>query len=348
MSRLLTVIAFVLVKALARGQDSRAFLSGSGYSPTPFLSAVPGELLTLFVGGLDPELRCPFFTKSPPLPLEVNGLTVWITHTETGTGVETPPTEYPAAIHSLRQDGSITAITIQVPPEIQTRNLPTGLPAYPRLGPFNGSIRVMHGEAALVSAELMIWAQRIRVVKSCDFVFEKDPIGELYPGTCEPMIVRQDGSHTWGYVAPGETIKVLITGLGAQRQPGSPELLKSGWPNPDPPLASGISYNQQIGANLGPRQPWAFKTLSGPQPPRLSATGILLPNEYGLAAIEFVVPTLNTPPGGGDPECPSEIATWRSNLTLTIGSTTSYDVIPLCVGDAPSAPNSAKSKGRIR
>ena len=349
MNRAISAI-FFLALGIANGQATNAVVAGGGFSPPPFLSTVPGELFTLFVAGLDPELSRPFFTQSPPLPFEINGLSAVISHADTFLGEPLPRRDYAVAIHSIRPAGALTAITFQVPLEIETRQLPSGNPAY-LLGPINGAIRILHGDDVVANSDLMIWSSRIRVITSCDFSYQTNQNHDAPEAVsyCPPIIFRQDGRYTSHGVSPGEKIKVLVTGLGTSIQPEIRELLKSGWPNPDPPIAAGASYRQDTGTNLGARQPWASLPLKGPQPRPLLTLGTLLPNEYGIAALEFVVPRLNTPPNGGDPECPSAFATWRSNLTITIGTRFSYDTIQLCVDErAFGGPGSAHTTGRAK
>ena len=328
MNRAISAI-FFLALGIANGQATNAVVAGGGFSPPPFLSTVPGELFTLFVAGLDPELSRPFFTQSPPLPFEINGLSAVISHADTFLGEPLPRRDYAVAIHSIRPAGALTAITFQVPPEIETRQLPSGNPAYLR-GPINGAIRILHGDDVVANSDLMIWSSRIRVITSCDFSYQTNQNHDAPEAVsyCPPMIFRQDGSSDSGnHVSQKEKVKILVTG-------GTPRFFKSGWPNPDPPIGSGSTYLRDIGINLGPHQPWRNKTTSGPQPPMLFAPGSHLPGEYGISVIEIEMPELRP----GEPECPGNLAFYRSNVTITIGSTTSYDYVQFCVMGSTAPP----------
>jgi hypothetical protein len=336
------VLVFVLAAAIANGQSTTAVVSGGGATAPRFLSAVPGELFTLFLAGLDPEVSVPFFTKEPPLPFEVNGLTIAISHAEIFPGDPGPTDsvawqDYAVGIHSIRQVGALTAITVQVPPEIETRRLPSGDPTYLN-GPFNGAIRILRGDTVIANADLMIWSQRIRVVTSCDFAYRFDETTKAN-AYCAPLVFRQDGSSDWGtLVSQRERISVLITGLGTLLQPGIRELFKTGWPNPDPPVPGGMSYLRDIGINLGPHQPWRNRTTSGPQPPMLSAPGFFVPGEYGISRVEIEMPELRP---SLDPECPGSVALYSSNVTVTIGNSTSYDYVRFCVMGSTVPPADA-------
>ncbi len=236
--------------------QSTNYVAYTGYSFRGSPAVAPGQIITLFVRGLNVPNAV---ADKIPLPTTLGGVTV---------RVKNPPTSaYPTSlpIFSVRSfpsnctragaiDGfcDATAVTVQIPFEptcISTGFLNDCNFAFPPLI----KLVVQAGASAGQEFSVAIGDRVPHILNSCDALF-----GTF--GFCFPLIFHGDGtlvSAGLGVPArPGETITLYAVGLGRTRNANTGQAAAS----PDPALQDlYLSYASRVDTPPGsPAPPWKY------------------------------------------------------------------------------------------
>jgi uncharacterized protein (TIGR03437 family) len=294
-------------------------IGGAGYtSPVP-VSVAPGQVITLFVQGADNPLNAGISvnyrqgTDRPATILEVRPISSCL-------GIPLP---------AGSTCGTILAVTVQLPFEMLTL-----CPLCGRLDiPASISVSVGGETASVLSVQPL--NDQVHILTACDVMLSNPPSRPTSALPCPPMVAHEDGNLVTAAnpATSGEKVIAYAVGLGQT----------------DPPLADGqvatenaatqtifaIDFNYRPNAlatkPLGP-------SFIGPQRryPTPLFTGAAA-GYFGLYQITFIVPP--TPDGlsrcavgAGVPY--SNVI--RSNLTVSIGSSFSYDGAGFCVAPVPT------------
>lgn len=286
-------------------------LVGAGFS-NPFpLTVAPGQLLTLFVqplAGFDPTAPLPavsaVFWNGADEAMPV----LRVQQTTTGCSVPTGTGNCP----------NLLAVTVQVPFDAPV-NPATGANIIVR--PSGIAVAVNGVKSPYFGAQAA--ANQVHIITACDALFSQPPIAQTNGLPCAPMITHADGSQVSenNPAVAGEELVAYATGLGQTNPPlttGQPEAGSS------PTLAT---FNLDF--NYRPNALATRPLADGAVPLFTGATQGFI----GLYQINFVVPT---PPAGLQPcgyssVTPDVVSGVVSNLTVSAGSTFSFDGAGICV-----------------
>ncbi len=205
--------------------------------------------------------------------------------------------------------GTITAVMLQIPFELQSNTGRSGPPFLAFL-----TISDQLGHAA--SMELSPAFDQIHVVDFFDTILGGDM---SQPGSGVGVVTHADGSlvSTSKPAQPGEELVMYAVGLGATNP-----LVKTGAASPAPPVptAQTFSLNFDYRQNAALPGPSSASPLFHPPSPVFAG---LTPGFAGLYQINFVVPA------PAERVAPCTVS--ANNLTVTIAGT-SFDGVAICVG----------------
>ncbi len=279
---------------------------GAGYSLPRLINVAPGQVITIFVR-VPGKAMAPPATAQPPLPASLAGFAVVLRQSFPSDPVTVPiqsvtDSQY-CSLVAPRQCDVVSLITVQVPFEL-TPNVP-----HSRMPENSARLDISYNDVAATSLFVTPVSDHIHVLNTCDVMTG-------FPeGNCIPVVTHQDGTlvdleHP---AAEGETLTMALAGMGRLGQPVS-----TGVASPDPaPPVDNVWLKFDIRPNQPPVQP-------DPDSDASSATARLRSGSVGIYEVVFTVPSLPA----GTPSCSSDV---RSNLTLSIGRTASYDGAAICV-----------------
>jgi uncharacterized protein (TIGR03437 family) len=289
---------------------AQAVAIGAGYTAPQPIDVAPGQVITVFVQ-VPGKVAATAVTAQPPLPTTLAGFAIVLRQTFPSDPVAVPilsvaDTQSCSEIVPARCE-LVSMITVQIPFEL-TPNVPRALM------PMNyARLEISYNGTAAATLLLNPMADRIHVLSGCDVIVN-------LPGGCRALVTRQDGSiiDRDTPAQPGEVLTVSLVGLGRPRQ-----AVPTGTAAPQSAPAVNDVY---IGFDARPNQP-AMPLTNSVQP----NTATLRAGSVGMYEITFTVPSLPD----GTPGCTSAV---RSNLTVSIGRTASYDGVGICVAVAPVVP----------
>jgi uncharacterized protein (TIGR03437 family) len=300
-ARFFLIVAAVGVFALGQSANSGTIV-GSGYLFPGGVTIAPGQVITIFATGVVGALPQPVFAGAGNLPTSLAGIGVTILQA----------TEIPAPILQVSSGpcafcGVITAITIQIPYELQ--------PIMNGLGPANGLFVTENGVAANGIAFNPVFDQ-VHILTVCDTV-----IGGSGPSTgrCPWEVTHANGSlvSNANPASAGEALIAYAVGLGAT----------------NPAVPTGQSATQPTPTAETFRMGFNFQADAPPSaPPSLAPAPVyagLTPYYPGLYQINFVVPSIPA----GLPPCGSYqgLSLVNTNLTVSVGGQNSFDGVEICV-----------------
>ncbi len=316
--RFLLAPTFVLL--LSQALFAQNTIVGAGYgSPVP-INAAPGQVLTLFVQGINQVLTPAVRTTDPAWPTSLAGVSVTLLQ---GERIPVPILEVrpmPACGPPFPLEipcGTITAITVQIPYEL----IPLCPLCLRPVGPSPELIVSKDGQDGLATAITPL-ADQVHVLTSCDILLQSEPPFVNYSGLpCPPMVIHGDGQlvSASNPGKQGEELAAYAVGLGATNPAA-----RDGQPAPAPlrtvtPFLTDFNFR----ANALPAKP-----ASGGSTPVFTG---LTPQYPGLYQINFVVPPIPK----GTPSCAVSSAAGanavQSNLTVTFGGAFSFDGAGICV-----------------
>lgn len=323
----------MLVFSVVASRAQTAAITGVEVRPQRIQFA-RGELTTIQVAGLKIDLTDPIFAKAGErLPFNLGGVSLRVRNSETGT-------EWPVPILSIRPNNGLAAVTVQIPYEMDIKPWDE-FDRFPFVPVFTAANRfiLLVSEGGSESAQIRFNGVRenLRVLRSCDFVFESD----ISPtGSCWPMLFKEDGSFIVSspeqsmQIESGQRLTVLMTGFGSEGDPRvHPQLLETGAPSPDPPIQFRWGYRVLQLPNATPQPTFRQRSVSGPpRPGILYANVTMVPGLVGIGAAQFVVPA------GSGVGCLNSIYTNTSSVAITFEAG-SYDGLSLCVPSPGPLPS---------
>jgi uncharacterized protein (TIGR03437 family) len=311
---------------------AQSTIVGAGYTAPFPLSVAPGQVVTLFVHGLELNLPAPVAaTTTPSLSLAGVSATIYVTILEGGLipvpilsvrNLSTCPTE-PLSGFSV-SCGNLTAVTVQIP-----YNLPPLCPLC--LIPAGSAWLYVTYNGQLGSVtELNGLADQVHILSACDLLLQgaTPQLNRADNGLpCAPIVTHADGSLVSASkpAKPGEEIVAWATGLG-------------GWSGSFTGIPSGTAVTAPVPTRAVFKMAFNYATNALPSKPGLTAPAVLysglVPGSVGLYQINFVTPP--APPGGATPCAqpgtfgPGDNAV-QSNLTVSFGGGWSFDGAGICV-----------------
>jgi uncharacterized protein (TIGR03437 family) len=275
-------LAAVAVLGLGQSTNPTGAIAGAGYLFPGQISIAPGQVITIF------------FTTGMPAP------------------ARRPSGSAPGGVFC----GTVTAITIQIPYDLQ---IPT-----PTFGSPGTGLFVTQNGVAGNGITLNPLFDQVHILTNCDTV-----IGGAGPssGRCPWEVTHANGSlvSSTNPASGGEILTAYAVGLGATN-PAAPTGQAVTQPTP-------TAETLRMGFNFQADAPPSAPPYPSLLPPPLY-TG-LTPGYPGLYQINFVVASI--PPGL--PPCGSHQGTTfvNTNLTVSVGGLNSFDGAELCVS-VPERP----------
>lgn len=299
-------------------------IGGAGYSyPLP-LAVAPGQLITLFIQGVNTQLTAPVRASSSSLPTSLAGISVTY---HQGTDVAAPilevrPISTCPGLLTLSPCATILAVTAQMPFEMLTVCPLCGRVDIP------ASITVTVDEKAGRPFRVEPLADQVHILTACDVMMPASGPAPLNGGLpCPPMITHADGTLVTVTTPAhaGEELMAYATGLGQTDPPQ--QTGKAAQAAASTVTAFSIDFNYRPNALATKPLPLARRLLNP------LYTGVTS-GFAGLYQVNFLVPP--TPPSGL-PACvdPATIVAFGnvvvSNLTVSLGSNFSFDGAGICV-----------------
>jgi uncharacterized protein (TIGR03437 family) len=264
----------------------------------PSAAVAPGQLITVFVAGnVQGDISAAVQGNQAPV-LEVR-----------------PGSECP----SLTVCSSVTAVTIQIPYEIEPLCYFTN-PACDVVLP--AQLVVMANGVAGAPIDLTPVADRVHILTACDTVVPNSSGSAPYNGLpCSPLVTHADGSLvTSGSPAQGgEVIVAYAVGLGLT----TPAVRTGQAAATATPTYETFILDFNFRPNALAAQPIQPAGVLPPILPRPVYSG-LTPGFVGLYQINFILP--QTPVG--TQACSGTV---QSNLTVSLGGQYSFDGAGICV-----------------
>jgi uncharacterized protein (TIGR03437 family) len=298
----LLLMSAVAISASGQIPNPTGAIAGAGYLPLGPISIAPGQVITIFSTGVPSPPTQPVFAGTGSLPTSLAGIGVTIVQ-----GSEIPARILEVSSGICAFCGTITAITIQIPYELQpgVLNGPGGI----------GGLIVTENGVAGNGIEFVPVSDQVHILTVCDTV-----IGVLSgpsTGRCPWEVTHANGSlvSNTNPASAGEALIAYAVGLGATN-PAAP----TGQPATQPAATAEtfrMGFNFQ--ANALPSAPPSLA------PPPVYAG--LTPSYPGLYQINFVVPSIPA----GLPPCGSSQGLVNTNLTVSVGGQNSFDGVEICV-----------------
>jgi len=298
----LILVAAVAISASGQFLNPTGAVAGAGYLYPGPINIAPGQVITIFTTGVPSPPSQPVVAGAGALPTSLAGIGVTVSQT----------TQIPVPVLRVSSGGcafcgTITAITIQIPYELQ--------PIMLGVGPANGLIVTEKGVAGNGIAFMPV-VDQLHILTNCDTI-----LGGNGPssGRCPWEVTHANGSlvSNTNPASAGEVLIAYAVGLGAT----------------NPAMTTGQAATQatptaqtfRIGFNFTPNAPPSAPPSLAPPP---LYTG-LTPNFPGLYQINFVVPDIPA----GLSQCYSYQGTnfVNTNLTVSVGGQNSFDGVEICV-----------------
>jgi uncharacterized protein (TIGR03437 family) len=309
---------------------AQPIIGGAGHSNPVPLPVAPGQLITLFIQGVNTQLTAPVRASGGSLPTMLAGVSV--TYRQ-GTDRAAPILEVRPISSCLgipqpagSTCGTILAVTAQMPFEMLTLCPICGRPDIP------ASIAATVNGTTGPFLSVQPLADQVHIVTACEVTMDSSASPPLTGGLpCPPMITHADGKlvNVSNPAHSGEELVAYATGLG---QTDPPQQTGKAAPSAASTVtAFSIDFNYRPNA-LATKPFGPVFGLLGPTPVFSGVTQ----GFAGLYQVNFVVPT----PPASVPACvdPATIVAFGnvvvSNLTVSIGSNFSFDGAGICVQPA--------------
>jgi uncharacterized protein (TIGR03437 family) len=300
---LLTAAGLVLFPVSGQAQTT---VIGAGYITPQPINVSPGQVITIFASVAGKPQSQPV-TSSPPLPSSLGGFSVLLRQSFID------PILIPILSVSDAQSCSsvvpmqcntVSQITVQIPYELMPNIPHVSLPQnFARL-------EINYNDSQTSSLFLNPVPDSIHVLNSCDVAS-----GMNQTDGCAPVIAHGNGSLVTSDnpASASEIVTMSLVGMG---QPAGMVTTGAAAPQSTPTLDGvTIGYDARVNASPSMLVPTSSFPVDGAQ---------LRPGSVGVYDIPFLVPALPA----GVAACSGAI---RSNLTVNISRTTSFDGVGICV-----------------
>lgn len=304
--RLPLVILALAVCPLLLAQDEQNagpvdnLVTSVGYTPPTLTKVAPGQVITLYVRTSGAPITQQVLASTTPLPSSLSGFTISLKQTYITDPIPVPLAGvYPSdPCNGVASCTPLTAIMVQIPFEL-VPNVPGA-----RM-PFNfATLTVQQNGVAGDALPLFAVPDNIHVITTCD------ALPPTAGAQCTPIFKHTDGTMV-SAASPakaGEMLSMAAFGLGY------PVKLVTTGDLPAAPInTDGVKVGFDFRANAAATKPG--NTL---------ATAAITRDGVGLYQIDFQVPAIPD----GTPACGTGVT---SNLTVSIGRTSSFDGAGLCV-----------------
>jgi len=324
------IVVFALAIFAAFGQSNTVV--GAGYSAPVPLTVAPGQVVTLFVAGVGASLTQPVRAPSGTLPDTLAGISV--TLKQFGSEAPVPllsvePVSTCSPTLSQGSCGTLTAVTVQIPFELQTLCFLCARPVGP-----SPQLFVTENSQAGTSIDLTPLADQIHILTTCDLPLAPSRVGRLnLTGLpCPPLVTHGDGSLVSATkpAKAGEQLVAYAVGLGTTNPPaetGQPAATAS-------PTTEFLTIDYNYHPNALPSKPLVFPNTGDPPPQLAPLFSGLTPGFVGLYQINFFV----LGDTAGIQPCtdattfpPGAVFVVQSNLTVSFGGAFSFGGAGICV-----------------
>jgi uncharacterized protein (TIGR03437 family) len=299
---------------------------GAGYSAPAPLTVSPGQVLTIFASGVGTKLTQRVTASTEPLPTTLAGISVSLTQLVSPQGPIPVPllAVYPFTTcrgRGLLPCSTLLGITLQVPFELVV-NTP-GAGAVSNMAQLTASD---DGGATTGAVGLNAVSDQIHVPRFGDTI--------LPDGGAGPVVTHADGTLV-SFENPatiGEVLVMYAVGLGATNP-----AVKTGDPGPSPAARTvsqfALSFDYRPNATPSSVLLIFPAGLPGPMQQSRPQSAWLVPGMTGLYQINFQVPA----PAGILLSCVGKVGGMRSNLTVTVIGSNSFDGAEICVTSSAAA-----------
>jgi uncharacterized protein (TIGR03437 family) len=316
----LAILSAALPSLFAQG------VTAIGYAPPSSVTSIaPGQILTLFVAGVQPNTSAAIAASTIPMPTTLAGLTVQFSQ-PTGMVQNTHPVPILAVVPnaspcppSAATGCTLTWVTVQIPYELGA-TLP---------GEFefaeSAVVFVSDGTRASTPVQLSPIYDQIHILNDDTIRASLNAASGQAPSSGGPAVTHVDGSPVTASnpASAGETLVMYAVGLGVVG-PGIYGAVTAGQASPSSPATrTGLAMQYNYTANLPPSRPAHFPNINATDP-TIQFAG-LTPGLVGLWQINFTVPA---PPA---PLARCGAPGIMSNLTVTLSGTYSFDGVGICV-----------------
>ena len=304
-----------------------------GYTAQGLTAVAPGQVLTLYVQGLNARLDTPSLAPGLPLPTTLAGVSVVLRQSIDGYANPIPVpilsvVRTPACgngSNDLQKRYAVLCairVTIQVPFELAPSC------------PLCGSLIATSLRAALIVSEGGVEGTPIAVLPLADQVHVVDPCDVMFVGRqgsptllCGPAITHADGTQiSRGNPAKqGEAVTMYVLGLGLTAPP-SRTGQRSGQADAVNPERFRLGATFEINTQAKPIvNPVTGETLPGQFPVKIDYVGIV-EGYVGLYQVNFTIPVLPGDSPSCGPGSPRE-----SNVGISFGTASGYSGGGICV-----------------
>ena len=320
--RRLVPAMFVVFCSHGAAQTQNQIVAAGYQIPTPGAVAARGQVVTLFVYGLNvPDASA----TTIPLPTSLSGVTVRVSSPGIANYPKSLPifsvVSYDFCAGRTVTSCPLTHITVQIPTEPTC--VPSGLPNECSRPGTSILLNVEAGGTAGQSFLFSVEGSQPHIVTACDSIFGNKG------GICYSLVTHADGTFVAdaGYPAgllarPGETITFYAVGLG----PTNP-LVPTGQAPPAATLATipgsalplAVSYRSFAASPdfFTPIQRWIYPSYAG-----------LVAGYVGLYQVNVKLPEelAQVPPGSGSSRCPVSVRIAMGFDSFSADGTTHVDV----------------------
>ena len=182
-----TSLAILLFSVTARSQSASGVVAGAGYSVPTTINVAPGQVISLFADGLRAHITEPILPTGYPLPTALAGVSVVLHGGPFRDPVPLPivavrrvsPCMYPGPACA-----AYTAVTVQLPGDIQVNQPGTGRP------PYSAVLSVAEDGTVMPGVGVFPVPDSIHVLGGCDVGASATPV-------CNPsrIVKHLDGTQ---------------------------------------------------------------------------------------------------------------------------------------------------------